>query len=156
MTTMEPELVDAEPVTTAVVRGAVPASGLTGFFDASFRELVTTTTAQGVALLGPAFALYRGPFEETVDLEVGFPVDRSVRAEGNVVASELPGGRVAMLTHSGGYDGLGEAWARLASWLSEQGRIPADERWESYVTQPSPDMDPRDLRTELHWPVSPS
>ena len=26
-------------------------------------------------------------------------------------------------------------------------------RWEAYVTQRSPDMDPRDLRTELFWPV---
>ena len=149
----EPELVTAMPVTTAVVRGVVPVTGLTAFFDVSFRDLARTAAAQGVALLGPAYALYRGPFGETVDLEVGFPVDRPVRAEGNVVASELPGGRVARMTHSGGYDGLGDAWTRLAAWLGEQGHSPATERWESYVTQPSPDMDPRDLRTELSWPV---
>jgi effector-binding domain-containing protein len=153
MTAIEPELVSEEPVTTAVVRGVVPVTGLPEFFDASFRELVTTTTEQGVALLGPAFALYRGPFEETVDLEVGFPVDRPVQADGNVVASELPGGRLARVTHSGSFDGLGEAWARLAAWLREKGCSPAAQRWESYVTQPSPDMDPRDLRTDLFWPV---
>ena len=149
----EPELVDAEPVTTAVVRAVVPVSGLTGFFDSSFRELVTTTTGQGVALLGPAYALNRGPFEEAVDLEVGFPVDRVVQAEGDVVASELPGGRLARVTHSGSFDGLREAWARLADWVRAQGRTPGAQRWESYVTQPSPDMDPRDLRTELFWPI---
>jgi effector-binding domain-containing protein len=153
MTTIEPELVSAAPVTTAVVRGVVPVSGLPGFFDASFRELGTTTTEQGVALLGPAFALYRGPVEETVDLEVGFPVDRPVEADGNVVASELPGGRLARVTHSGSFDGLVAAWAHLAAWLHEQGLEPAARRWEVYVTQPSPDMDPRDLRTELFWPV---
>jgi effector-binding domain-containing protein len=153
MTTTEPELVEAEPVTTAVVRAVVPVTGLTGFFDSSFRELVTTTAAQGVALLGPAFALYRGPFGETVDLEVGFPVDRPVRSGGSVVPSGLPGGRLAWVTHNGSFDGLGEAWARLAAWLHERGHEPAAERWESYVTQPSPDMDPRDLRTELFWPV---
>ena len=152
----EPELVDAGPVTTAVVRAVVPVAGLTGFFDSSFRELVTTTTEQGVALLGPAFALYRGPFGETVDLEVGFPVDRVVRAQGNVLASELPGGRLARMTHAGAFDGLGEAWARLADWVREQGFAPGAQRWESYVTQPSPDMDPRDLRTELFWPVDES
>lgn len=27
--------------------------------------------------------------------------------------------------------------------------------WEVYVTEPSPDMDPADLRTELNWPVAP-
>jgi effector-binding domain-containing protein len=153
MTMTEPELVKAETVTTAVVRGVVPVPGLPEFFDASFRELVTTTAEQGVALLGPAFALYRGPFEETVDLEVGFPVDRTVQADGNVVASELPGGLLARATHSGAFDGLGDAWARLAAWLRGQGRSPSAQRWESYVTQPSPDMDPRDLRTDLFWPI---
>jgi effector-binding domain-containing protein len=153
MPPIQPELVNAEAVITAVVRGVVPVTGLPEFFDTSFRELVATTTEQGVALLGPAFALYRGPFEETVDLEVGFPVDRPVRAEGNVVAGRLPGGLLARGTHSGAFDGLGDSWARLAAWLSEQGRTPAQERWESYVTQPSPNMDPRDLRTELFWPI---
>nr|WP_281371435.1 GyrI-like domain-containing protein [Petropleomorpha daqingensis] len=97
--------------------------------------------------------MYRGPFAETVDLEVGFPVDRQVRATGNVVAGGLPGGRLARVTHSGSFDGLGDAWARLAAWLDEQGLSPSSERWEVYVTQPSPDMDPRDLRTDLFWPV---
>jgi effector-binding domain-containing protein len=149
----EPELVSAEPVTTAVVRGIVPVAGLREFFDASFTDLARTTAEQGVALLGPAFGLYRGPFGDTVDLEVGFPVDRAVRTDGNVVASRLPGGRVARMTHSGSFDGLVESWMRLAAWLRAQGHSPADERWESYVTQPSPEMDPRDLRTELSWPV---
>jgi effector-binding domain-containing protein len=149
----EPELLSAEPVTTAVVRGSVPVAGLREFFDVSFTDLARTTAEQGVALLGPAFALYRGPFGETVDLEVGFPADRSVRADGTVVASRLPGGRVARVTHSGSFDGLGESWMRLAGWLRDQGLSPADERWESYVTQPSPEMDPADLRTELYWPV---
>jgi effector-binding domain-containing protein len=151
--TGEPELVSAEPVTTAVVRGVVPVAALREFFDVSFRDLARTTADQGVALLGPAFALYRGPFGDTVDLEVGFPVDRPVRSDGHVVAGRLPGGPVARTTHSGSFDGLGDAWARLAAWVREQGRTPSPERWESYVTQPSPDMDPRDLRTELFWPV---
>jgi effector-binding domain-containing protein len=42
---------------------------------------------------------------------------------------------------------------RLAEWLGAQGLSPSDERWEVYVTQPSPEMDPADLRTELYWPV---
>jgi hypothetical protein len=26
--------------------------------------------------------------------------------------------------------------------------------WEVYLTEPSPEMDPADLRTELNWPVT--
>jgi effector-binding domain-containing protein len=153
MSDIQPELVSVEGVTTAVVRGQVRVDRLPDFFDASFTDLARTTAEQGIAILGPAYALYRGPFEDTVDLEVGFPVDRPVRAAGEVAPGRLPGGRVARVTHSGGYDGLGDAWAGLAAWLSAQGLAPSAERWEVYVTQPSPEMDPADLRTELVWPV---
>lgn len=35
-----------------------------------------------------------------------------------------------------------------------RGRVPWSELpalWEVYLTEPSPDMDPADLRTELNW-----
>ncbi|WP_406863908.1 GyrI-like domain-containing protein [Streptomyces sp. HUAS MG47] len=150
----EPELVTLEPVTTAVVRGIVPMAGLRDFFDTSFTALAKTVGAQRIPLLSPAFGLYHGPVGETVDLEVGFVTDGAVRPEAEVVAGALPGGRVARLTHSGSFDGLGSSWERLRSWIVARGMTAGEDRWEVYVTEPSPDMDPRDLRTELNWPVT--
>jgi effector-binding domain-containing protein len=135
------------------VRGMVRVADLREFFDVSFRGLTQTASEQRVPITGPAFGLFRGPVGDTVELEVGFPVGRSVRAEGAVVASCLPGGLVARMTHRGAFDGLGDAWARLDAWLRSQGMTPSAQRWESYVTQPSPDMDPSALRTELNWLV---
>ena len=40
---------------------------------------------------------------------------------------------------------------RLAAWMGEQGLTPGPVLWEVYVTEPSPDMDPADLRSELNW-----
>jgi effector-binding domain-containing protein len=148
-----PELVELAPTTTAVVRGVVPLSGLRDFFDASFGALGRTLAAQHIAVAGPAFGLYHGAPGEELDLEVGFVTGRAVRPEAGVVVGALPGGRVARLTHHGAFDGLGASWARLAAWMAAQGLSGGPDRWETYVTQPSPDMDPRDLRTELNWPV---
>src|SRR5690349_3262637 len=103
MTSFEPELVHAEPVTTAVVRAVVPVGELRDFFDVSYREIARATGEQGVPIQGPAFALFRGAFGETADLEVGFPVEGSVRSDGDVVAGALPTGRVARVTHVGGF-----------------------------------------------------
>lgn len=147
-----------DPATTAVVRGVVPMAGLRDFFDASFGALGRTIEAQRITVLSPAFGLYHGsPGElpgETLDLEVGFVTDRAVRPEAGVVVGSLPGGRVARLTHFGSFDGLGPSWERLRSWIGARGLSAGEDRWETYVTQPSPDMDPRDLRTELTWPVT--
>ncbi|MFI7006592.1 GyrI-like domain-containing protein [Streptomyces sp. NPDC050145] len=149
----EPELVNLVPVTTAVVRGVVQPADLRDFFDASFGTLARTLHAQQVTVSSPAFGLYRGTPGEKLDLEVGFVTDRAVRPEAGVVVGSLPGGRVARLTHCGAFDGLQASWGRLHDWMSAQGLSGGPDRWEVYVTQPSPDMDPRDLRTELNWPV---
>ena len=152
-TTYEPELVEAQPATTAVIGAVIAADQLVALIDRSFPALAAVIPGQGVAIAGPAFALYHGEPGDTVDLELGFVTDRAVQPEGDVRPGSLPGGRVARLVHQGGYDGLGSSWGRLRSWIEEQGLTPGQDLWEVYVTEPSPDMDPDDLRTELNWPV---
>ena len=149
-----PELVNLEPRTAAVVRGTVSAEEITDFFDRSFSVLGEVIAAQGVSPTGPAFGLYRGVPDETIDVAVGFPTDRPIEPDGSAEAGEQPGGRVARVLYAGGFDGLGEAWQQLGAWIAEQGLTPSETYWEVYVTEPTPDMDPADLRTELNLPVS--
>jgi len=149
----QPELVTVEAVPTAVVRGDVPADELPAFFDGAFQRLPRTLAGQGVQPRSAAFGLYHRPPSATVDVEVGFVVDRPVRPDGDVAPGSLPGGRVARLVHVGGFDGLGSSWERLFAWVQEQGLTPGEVFWEVYLTQPAPDMDPAELRTELHLPV---
>ena len=56
-----------------MVRGTITAEEVTDFFDRSFSVLGEAMGAQGVTPTGPAFGLYRGISDETMDLEVGFP-----------------------------------------------------------------------------------
>lgn len=146
-----PEVVTAEPVTTAVVKGTIPTDEVRDFFDRSFAVLGEALQTQSVTPTGPAYGLYHGIPDETMDLEVGFPTDRAIEADGSAEAGELPGGRVARVVHAGSFDALGGAWQRLGEWVAAQGLTPADTYWEVYLTEPSPDMDPNELRTELNW-----
>jgi effector-binding domain-containing protein len=41
----------------------------------------------------------------------------------------------------------------LGTWIGEQDLIPSRVFWEVYLTEPTPDTDPADLRTELDWLV---
>lgn len=147
------DLVNLTETTTAVIHGVVPMAEIADFFDSSFSELANVLDGQGIAPTGPAFARYAGPPRETADLEVGFPIQGSMSPEGQVHPSSLPAGRVARLVHAGGYDQLGAAWNRLGAWIVEQGLTLGADLWEIYVTEPNPEMDPADLRTELFWTV---
>jgi len=149
----EPTLVDVAETTTAVIRGVVDMSELAAFFDSTFTRLPAVVAGQDVAITGPAFALYHGAPGATADLEAGFPTAAAVETDGDVVASRLPGGRVARLVHEGSFDQLGSSWGRLREWIAAEGLAPGDNLWEVYVTEPSPEMDPADLRTELNWTI---
>ncbi len=151
--TARPTLIDTTETTTAVIHGVVPMAEIADFLDRSFSELATVLDEQGIVPTGAAFARYAGPPGEMADLEVGFPTDGPVTPKGDVRASSLPAGRVARLVHEGGYDRLGEAWSVLGAWIADQGLGAGTDLWEVYVTEPNPEMDPADLRTELSWTV---
>ena len=40
------------------------------------------------------------------------------------------------------------------SWIDEHGFAAGETLWEVYITEPSPDMDPSELRTELNWALA--
>jgi effector-binding domain-containing protein len=150
-TNPQPEIVTVDPATTAVVSGTFKMIDIRDVFDRSFSALGTTLATQGIAPMGPAFGLYHGEVGETVDLELGFVTDRPVQTDGDVHAGQLPGGPVARLVHVGGFGGLSGSWARLRTWVVDQGLVPGADIWEAYLVEPTPDMDPADLRTELNW-----
>ena len=147
----QPAVVEIGGATTAIVRGVVPVDQLAAFFDRSFTELTTVLTEQGATIVGPAFARYHRPLSETADLEVGFATSRPVRPQGDVRVGSLPAGRVVRSIHAGSFDGLTAAWDRLRTWIDDQGLTAGSALWEVYLTEPTPDMDPADLRTELNW-----
>ncbi|WP_432548836.1 GyrI-like domain-containing protein [Kineococcus sp. SYSU DK004] len=148
-----PRLVVLDPAAVAVVRARVAPDALREFFDSSFAALAEQLRAQGVRPVAAAHALYRDLAADAWDLEVGFAVDRPVRAAGGVEPGALPGGRAATCVHTGGYDGLGASWERLRAWVDERGLPAGPVFWEVYLTEPGPDVDPAVLRTQLVQPV---
>ena len=150
MSTQDPEIVEQPEQVTMVIRRVAPVAELASVFDSAFPTLAGVLTDQQVQPLSPAFALYHGAPTDTADLEVGFITGSPVEPVGEVVVSTLPGGRVARTVVAGGYDGLAAAWGGLVGWADEQGLTATGEMWEVYLTEPTPDGDPADNRTELN------
>ncbi|QCU78271.1 AraC family transcriptional regulator [Citricoccus sp. SGAir0253] len=152
----EPTVLEVPEVATVVnVAADYPLERMREVFDATFGALLPVLAVHGLQPVGPAFSLHRRMPTETVDFEVGLPVDRPLEGpvgtdSGMVLRpSRLPGGRVAIVTHRGSYDGLGEAWARFMDAVASAGHRPVLPFWEVYVTEPSPEADPAAMRTDL-------
>lgn len=144
-----PTLIATNRVPTAVVRHpGVTVAALPALFDAGYPAIA----ASGAELAGPAFALFRGDASASFDLELGFPLARPLAAPVpgtlEVEPSELPAGQAFAMSHFGPYEALPQSWARLSAAASARGFTPTCF-YEVYVTEPSPDIDPTTLRTDL-------
>ena len=136
------DVIDFPGMLTAVVRRTrLPVSELRTFMDTAFGALGRATEAGDLRPAGPAFSRYDSEFGETVDLEVGFPIDESLAAnivtEGvDIVASELPAGRIATTKFVGEYDGLGQAWGDFIGAVKDAGYRTELPFWEAYDSMP--------------------
>jgi effector-binding domain-containing protein len=155
MSINEPEVVTVKPAITASIRDVVAVDDLASFFDTSFSTIAGVIAAQRVTVTGPAFALYHDHPSTITDVEVGFTTNRAIEPASSVCAGSLPGGRVARAVHAGSYDDLTTAWEQLATWMSEHGHGFGMPFWEVYLTEPTANMNPADLRTELNHPITP-
>lgn len=140
-------------VRTAGVRRTVPMEALTGFFSDAFTQTMRAMTAQGVMPAGPPFGKYYAAPTATIDVEAGFPVAQAIEPSGEVVPGSLPGGSIAEAEHIGSYDDMERTYAVMEQFIRDAGLTPGPIMWESYLTGPDVEPNPRAWRTVISWPV---
>lgn len=158
--TSEVEIRTIEPCPTVAVRVTRTFADLPAAFPEHLPRIATRVSELGGTLAGSPYARYHGIDGDSVDLEIGAPVAAPVEGlrpiedaeSGEVADSALPGGEVAVLTHTGPYSTVGSAWSRIDGWFEETGRQPAGPGWEDYVDDPAK-VPPDRLRTEIVVPL---
>jgi effector-binding domain-containing protein len=86
--------------------------------------------------------------DEVPHVEVGVELTQPCPLTGQVVASTLPGGTVAMTLHWGPYAGLGAAHDAVKQWCQASGRERAGPWWEVYGPH---NNDPAQVWTEVYY-----
>ena len=148
-------MIDLVTVTTVTARrtAVVAASTTWQEFPTLWKQLLdevwTCLHAAGIYRGCPNVMLYR---DDVPNVEVGVELSQPCPLSGQVVASTLPAGLVAMIVHRGPYAELGSAHQAVLDWCTANGRKPAGPRWEIYG--PHRD-DPAELTTEVYWLLSP-
>ncbi|HET7723447.1 MAG TPA: GyrI-like domain-containing protein [Propionibacteriaceae bacterium] len=150
--TGEPEIVELEPQTVAVLRETVPMIELVDYFGRAYTTVSRVVSEEGAAIVGPPVGLYFGTPTHEVDVAAGFPTDRPVTGSDGVSAETLPGGRAVQILHTGTYDAMEATYGRLSAWLADEKLTPGPVMWETYLTEPDPAA-PENAQTLITWPV---
>lgn len=145
-------LKEIEPRHAAVIRAEVPMAELRDVFDRGFHAVMSAVQASGAQIIGPPFGFYPRMPSETVEVLVGFPVDRAIALAGDVEPFTLPGGTVLTGVHVGPYETMMETYDQLMAWVKREGIELGPAMWETYLTDPG-EAPPSEWRTELYWPV---
>ena len=107
----------------------------------------------GVTSAGRHVALYTGCVNGRFDLEIGVEAGADAVADGEVVLSATPAGRVATVTHMGPYTGLREAHDAVQEWCREHKERPhGGPSWEVYGHMNNDD--PAAVRTDIFYLLS--
>jgi effector-binding domain-containing protein len=142
---------DLFPQPTAVVRARLRRPMVGVWLAGAYRRVNRALLKEGVRADGAPFARYTVVGDE-IEIEAGVPVVTAVTGDGEVVASGLPGGPVAMATHLGGYDLIDGAYRELDGWLRRNDLVEAGPHWEVYLSGPVTERDPRHWRTDIVVP----
>jgi effector-binding domain-containing protein len=133
------------PQTIAVVRETVKQSELSRVVPAGCGEVWHWLKAAGLPRPGRVLAVY---LDGAIHLEVGAEVQGPFTGDGRVCCSSTPAGMVAITTHDGPYDRLGQAHEAIHLWCTSQGHEMAGPNWEIYGHWTD---DPAQLRTDVYY-----
>lgn len=164
MTNQQPEIVHREPQPYAAIGGTVTMDQVGAIAD-RFPEVFDAVARHGRAPSGAPFLRYRViDMDRELQIEACVPIDGTMPSDDAVSTDTLPGGRYAVSTHRGHFDGLTDTSARLLSWANSEGlqwdSTASDdgEMWagriEIYETDPTAEPDPSKWVTTLAFKLA--
>lgn len=125
-------IVEVEPQHTAAVKFAAAFADFPKAERSARAMMADALPRLGVEPVGDSFTLCRTLKEGKMHYEPGVIVSRTFAPSGDVVSSQLPGGRVVKHTLIGPFDQLPLAWPALFAWCKAQGLDLEGAFWQVY------------------------
>jgi effector-binding domain-containing protein len=130
-----------------------PVDKLSELLGAAFGAVYGYLMELGEQPAGPPYVAYYNMDMQDLNLEIGFPVAKSLPAKGELHSGQIAGGRAATVLHIGPYDKLHLAYDALMKWVAEQGVEPAGPAYEFYLNDPD-SVAPEELQTQIVFPLA--
>lgn len=101
---------------------------------------------------GAPFVTYFNLDMQDLDIEIGFPVSKSLPGKDHIISKEMPAGKYASVLHKGPYPEMGAAYEALNRFMVENSIQPSGIVYEFYLNSPM-EVPPDELKTQIVFPV---
>ena len=89
---------------------------------------------------------------QNLDVEIGFPVSRSLSEQGNIQAGKIFDGKFATCLYVGPYSEVGPAYDTLTKFVADRGYEATGVAYEFYLNDPQT-VQPAELQTQIYFPL---
>lgn len=94
------------------------------------------------------FTAYYNMDMENLDVEMGFPVSKSLSGKQEIKSGEIPKGKQLSCMYKGPYNQMGSVYDAMGNWISENGYTPTGVVYEFYYNSPA-DVPDTELLTKI-------
>ena len=143
---------EVSPFSYCCIRHKGPFTEIEGIIG----QLMQAIQEQEIAPAGPMIGIfYNSPDmvkPEELEWEMGFPVSAQVEVKAPLEKKEWKSTFVVSAIHKGPYEETGKTYSKMFEWMKANKLTPAWPALERYLTMPTPDTKPEDLRSEIWIP----
>lgn len=144
------QIIETEEQPVLSVRTVTTIEKMPQVIGGIYRAVVNYIVEQGHEPVGPAFIAYYNMDMHNLQIEVGFPVQKELEGEGEIVLRHIPAGKKATGFHKGSYREIGKVYDALAIFLKEKGYEPTGVTYEYYYNSPE-DVPESELLTKVEF-----
>ncbi len=135
---------------------SIPHKGPFTEIEGIIGQLTHAIQEQKIAPAGPMIGVYYNSPDmvkpEELKWEMGFPISSKAEVKTPLEKKEWKYTLVVSAIHKGPFEEIGKTISKMFEWMQANKLMPAGPVMERYVTMPTPDTKPEDLKSEIWIP----
>jgi effector-binding domain-containing protein len=133
------------------IRKKVRVQDLPLLIGESYGKIAQYLGELGEIMADMPFVCYHNLDMQNLDIEIGFPVSKSLPEKEDIKPSRIPEGYIVFCMYRGPYKEMEPVYIEMAKWIEENGLKPTGISYEFYFN--GPEFPESELLTKIVMPV---
>lgn len=121
---------------TLSIRFRTKAENLPNQIGECYRQIAAYLEEIGEKIAGVPFTAYHNMDMQDLDVEIGFPVEKPLPGQGDILSGGIPEGWIVTSMFKGHYSGMEPMYKAMFQWIAEHDCIPTGVCYEYYYNSP--------------------